>query len=250
MTADGAGYTPNGLYVQKNIPVKWIIDGKALNSCNGQIIVPSLNIQKNLQSGENIIEFTPKDKDISFSCGMGMIRGIIKVVDNVASVDTSKPDASIPAPSSGMSCCGGGGAATKPKSIYGTDLSKVTTDRLIHKAVFYGSKQAVSIKGAGYEFEPLIVVVAKNIKTTIFVDLNSFDNPDGSFIIYSPEKNKIFSTFQGKKGIVKVYATFKQLGVYAISKFNSMVGAIVVVDDIKDVDLETIRKDYIGSDYN
>ena len=105
MTADDAGYTPNGLYVQKNMPVKWIIDGKALNSCNGQIIVPSLNIQKTLQSGENVIEFTPKNKDIDFSCGMGMIRGIIKVVDNVASVDTSKPDSSVPAPSSGMPGC-------------------------------------------------------------------------------------------------------------------------------------------------
>ncbi|MFT5873773.1 MAG: sulfite exporter TauE/SafE/copper chaperone CopZ [Clostridium sp.] len=105
MTADDAGYTPNGLYVQKNMPVKWIIDGKALNSCNGEIIVPDLNIKKTLQPGENIIEFTPKDGDISFSCGMGMIRGVIKVVDNVASVDTSKPDSSIPTPSSGMDCC-------------------------------------------------------------------------------------------------------------------------------------------------
>jgi sulfite exporter TauE/SafE/copper chaperone CopZ len=105
MTADGNGYTPNGLYVQKNMPVKWIIDGRALNSCNGAIVVPSLNKQIILKPGENIIEFTPKDKDIPFSCGMGMIRGIIKVVDNVKSVDTAKSDPSIPAPSSGMSCC-------------------------------------------------------------------------------------------------------------------------------------------------
>ena len=105
MTASDDGYTPNGLYVQKNMPVKWIIDGKTLNSCNGQIVIPSLNIQKDLQSGDNIIEFTPKDDDINFSCGMGMIRGVIKVVDNIKTVDTSKPDSSIPAPSSGMPCC-------------------------------------------------------------------------------------------------------------------------------------------------
>jgi len=114
MTADGSGYTPNGLYIQKNMPVKWVIDGKSLNACNGQIIIPSLNIQQDLKPGENIIEFTPKDKDINFSCGMGMIRGIFKVVDNVATVDTSKPDDSIPAPSSGMPCCTGGGASTPP----------------------------------------------------------------------------------------------------------------------------------------
>jgi plastocyanin domain-containing protein len=45
MTADENGYTPNGLYVQKNMPVKWIIDGKSLNACNGTIIIPSLNKQ-------------------------------------------------------------------------------------------------------------------------------------------------------------------------------------------------------------
>lgn len=106
MTADGSGYTPNGLYVQKGIPVRWIIDGKSINSCNGQIIVPSLKVQKNLKSSENIIEFTPtSSKDISFSCGMGMIRGVIKVVDNIESVDIAKPDSSIPTPSSGMPCC-------------------------------------------------------------------------------------------------------------------------------------------------
>lgn len=105
MTADENGYTPNGLYVQKNMPVKWIIDGKSLNSCNGSIVIPSLNKEINLKSGENVIEFTPKDGDISFSCGMGMIRGVIKVVDNVKTVDTSKKDSSIPAPSSGMPCC-------------------------------------------------------------------------------------------------------------------------------------------------
>lgn len=251
MTADGAGYTPNGLYVQKNMPVKWIIDGKALNSCNSQIIVPSLNIQKNLQPGENVIEFTPKDTDINFSCGMGMIRGIIKVVDNVASVDTSKPDASIPAPSSGMTCCGGGGTATTPTSpqtpsIYGTDLSKVETSRLIHKAVLSGNKQTASIKGTGYEFEPLIIVVVKNIDTTLSFDLNKFDNPDRTFQIVTSDTGTDIATFEGKKGIVKVTTTFNTDGTYGIVKNGTVMGAVIVVDDLKNVDLEKIRTDYIG----
>ena len=108
MTADNNGYTPNAFYVQKGIPVKWIITGDQINSCNNAIVVPSLNIEKTLKSGENIIEFTPEDEDINFSCWMGMIRGVIKVTDNLDSVDTSKADSSIPAPSSGMSCCTGG----------------------------------------------------------------------------------------------------------------------------------------------
>lgn len=250
MTADGAGYTPNGLYVQKNMPVKWIIDGKALNSCNSQIVAPSLDIQKNLQSGENVIEFTPKDKDINFSCGMGMIRGVIKVVDNIETVDTSKVDASVPAPSSGMSCCTGGAApnsAPKTPSIYGTDLSKVETSRLIKKALISGSNQSISIKGTGYEFEPLLVVVAKNVNTTIDFNLVDFDNPEGTFEIASSDTGSNVATFEGKKGRVKVTTPFATTGIYSIIKDGNIVGGVVVTDDLKKVDLEKVRQDYVGS---
>jgi len=254
MTADGSGYTPNGLYVQKNMPVKWIIDGKALNSCNGEIVVPSLNIQKTLQPGENVIEFTPKDKDISFSCGMGMIRGVIKVVDNIKTVDTSKPDSSVPAPSSGMSCCTGGAAGgtaatavPQKASIYGTNLSSVKTSRLVHKAVISGNNQALSIKGTGYEFDPLIVVAAKNVNTFLSFDLNQFDNPAGTFEISNSTTGKNITSFIGYKGIAKVNTTFSASGIYPIIKDGNIVGAVVIVDDLKNVDLEKIRKEYIGS---
>jgi plastocyanin domain-containing protein/sulfite exporter TauE/SafE/copper chaperone CopZ len=250
MTADGAGYTPNGLYIQKNIPVKWIIDGKSLNSCNGQIIIPSLDIERTLQPGENIIEFIPKDEDINFSCGMGMIRGIFKVVDDVATVDTTKPDDSIPVPSAGMPCCTGESstesAAPQKPSIYGTDLSIVKTTRLIHKALLSGSNQTATIKGTGYEFDPLIIIAAKNVKTTLSFDLNNFDNPNGTFEIAASDTGNNVTTFKGKKGIVKVTATFSGEGMYPIIKDGNVVGAVVVVDDFKNVDLEKVRKDYLG----
>lgn len=47
MTADNNGYTPNAFYVQKGIPVRWVIDGKEINSCNNVIVAQSLNIEKN-----------------------------------------------------------------------------------------------------------------------------------------------------------------------------------------------------------
>lgn len=251
MTADGSGYTPNGLYIQKNMPVKWVIDGKSLNACNGQIIIPSLNIQRDLKPGENIIEFTPKDKDINFSCGMGMIRGIFKVVDDVATVDTSKPDESIPAPSAGMPCCIGEQGSTTPQppqkpSIYGTDLSTVETSRLIRKALLSGSNQTATIKGTGYELDPLIIVAAKNVKTTLSFELNDFDNPNGTFEIAASDTGENVTTFEGKKGIIKVTATFSAAGIYPIIKDATVVGSVVVVEDFKNVDLEKIRTDYLG----
>jgi sulfite exporter TauE/SafE/copper chaperone CopZ len=83
MTANASGYSPSVLYVQKNMPVKWVINGEQLTSCNNAIVAPSMDIQRKLQSGENIINFTPGDKDINFSCWMGMIGGVIKVVDDI-----------------------------------------------------------------------------------------------------------------------------------------------------------------------
>ena len=244
MTADNNGYTPNAFYVKKGIPVKWIITGSQINSCNNAVVVPSLNIEKKLNSGENIIEFTPGDKDINFSCWMGMIRGVIKVTDNLDSVDTSKADSSIPAPSSGMSCCTGGGAPQTP-SIYGDDLSKVSTDRLVKKANISGATQSLNINGTGYEFEPLVIVVEKGIKTKLSIDLSLFDNPNGNFDIINAESGKQISSFIGKKGIVNVEFKMDTSGTHLIVKDNVAAVGIEVTDSLKTVNLEDVRKKLI-----
>ncbi|WBW95008.1 urease accessory protein UreH domain-containing protein [Oceanirhabdus sp. W0125-5] len=105
MTADYSGYLPNVLYVQKGIPVKWVIDGKGLTTCNNEIIVPSYDIQKKLSEGENIIEFTPGNNDINFSCWMGMIDGIIKVTDDLDNIDNSVPIDEKSPSRKGSGCC-------------------------------------------------------------------------------------------------------------------------------------------------
>ncbi|GIW64400.1 MAG: hypothetical protein KatS3mg092_0333 [Patescibacteria group bacterium] len=82
MDVTSSGYEPNNLVVKKNIPVKWIVNGVNVLGCQGYLVVPSLGISQVLKQGENIFEFTPKDnKPIYFSCGMGMYRGKIEVID-------------------------------------------------------------------------------------------------------------------------------------------------------------------------
>jgi sulfite exporter TauE/SafE/plastocyanin domain-containing protein/copper chaperone CopZ len=259
MTADGSGYTPNAFYVKKGVPVKWIIKGNALNSCNNGIVVTSLNIEKTLKAGDNIIEFTPQDnKDINFSCWMGMIRGVIKVTDNLDTVDTTKADSSIPAPSSGMPCCTGNAAtgtnattsatatvAQKP-SIYGSNLSVVPTSRLVRKAEVTGSSQSISVKGIGYELEPMVLVMENNLNTKLTVDLNSFDNPYGKYEVIELTTNKTVVTFTGVRGSVS--ATFKlpDQGTYMIIKDNSLLGVIEGVYDINSANLESIRAKYVN----
>ncbi|NMM64471.1 heavy metal transport/detoxification protein [Clostridium sp. P21] len=252
MTADGNGYTPNVLYVKKNIPVKWIIDGKQITSCNNAIVVPSLNIKKQLNNGENVIEFTPDDKDINFSCWMGMITGVIRVVDNLDSVDTSKVDPSTP-PASTPNCCSGGSVSSsgnssnmqQSPSIYGDDLNKVPTESLVSTAMVIGKNQSATIKGIGYEFKPLIIVVDKNIQTKLTFDLTAFDNTEGKFELVSAKTAETFKSFDGKKGVIDLDITFNEASGYGIVKDGKVLGIIELVDDIKKADLENIRKTYI-----
>lgn len=87
ITADYYGYTPNLVYIKKDILTRFIIDGKQLSGCNNSIIIPSLNIEKELQEGENIIEFTPNNvTSIDYSCWMGIIGGSIEVIDDLPSL--------------------------------------------------------------------------------------------------------------------------------------------------------------------
>ncbi len=82
MVVDGRGYTPNEFVVKKNIPVRWEIKGENVYGCQGYFVVPDLGIRKALEPGNNFFEFTPKEKKpILFSCGMGMYRGRIEVID-------------------------------------------------------------------------------------------------------------------------------------------------------------------------
>ncbi|MEK7521947.1 MAG: sulfite exporter TauE/SafE family protein, partial [Patescibacteria group bacterium] len=82
MDVISGGYSPNQFTIKKGIPVRWVINGKNVFGCQGYFVVPTLNISKALNEGENIIEFTPKETGfINFSCGMGMYRGRIEVID-------------------------------------------------------------------------------------------------------------------------------------------------------------------------
>lgn len=77
------GRYPN-ITVQAGVPVKWVIDAPegSINGCNYKILMRDYGIEYTFQTGENIIEFTPKQPGaIAYSCWMGMIRGNIFVLD-------------------------------------------------------------------------------------------------------------------------------------------------------------------------
>lgn len=248
MTADNRGYTPNAFYVQKGVPVKWIIDGKQLNSCNNAVVAKSIDKQLKLKNGENVIEFTPGDKDINFSCWMGMIRGVIKVTDKLDTVDISsaKDDASIPQ-AGGESCCASPvGDESAAPSIYGDDITKVPTETLVGKALAAGQYQSAKFKGIGYELQPLIIVTGSGSSTKITFDLNSFDNAEGEYLILDATTGDQITSFTAKKGSTDFEFKPKKAGGYAILKDNGILGIIEVVDDLKGAKLEDVRNKYLG----
>ena len=73
--------------VQAGIPVRWTIHAEpgTLNGCNNRIIIPEYGrMQKKLELGDNVIEFTPaRSGAFLYTCWMGMIRGRITVVDKL-----------------------------------------------------------------------------------------------------------------------------------------------------------------------
>ena len=251
MTVNNNGYSPNAFYVQKGIPVKWIINGEELNSCNNAIAFQ--NKEYKFKKGETIIEFTPGDKDINFSCWMGMIRGVIKVTDNLDNVDISKNDPSLPPASKGPSCCAGpvdenkseSEVSSKP-SIYGDDITKVPTDMLLKKALSDESSQSATFKGQGYELQPLIVVADNSSNTKLTFDLTDFDNAEGDYLILNSDTGDEISSFTAKKGINIVEFSPQEIGGYAIVKDDQALGIIAVVENLKTFDTETIRNKYIG----
>jgi len=121
MDASANGYSPSYFKVRAGLPVRWEITDKGTSGCTNAIISKSLFAGEiPLTSGQTSIkEFTPEQPGkYKFSCWMGMISGMIEVVDSdslnqpdVPSSLTSENNLFSPsgAESLGGSCSAGGG---------------------------------------------------------------------------------------------------------------------------------------------
>lgn len=80
MTESDGGYDPNVFHIKPNIKTRWIVNATNPYSCASQLTAPAIGVQKQLEPGENIIEFiSPASGTINFSCSMGMYSGRIIV---------------------------------------------------------------------------------------------------------------------------------------------------------------------------
>ncbi|HOH89080.1 MAG TPA: heavy metal transport/detoxification protein, partial [Bacillota bacterium] len=130
-------------------------------------------------------------------------------------------------------------------SIYGDDISKVPTEKLVSKALVDGKKQSVTFKGIGYELQPLIAVAGSGGKISLTFDLTDFDNAEGEYLIIDASTGKDVTTFTAEKGINEIEFSPKNIDGYAIVKDNYILGIIEVVDNLEAADIKEIREKYL-----
>ena len=120
MDAYSSGYKPNYFKVRAGVPVRWEISDIGTSGCTNAVLSRGLfDGQIALTPGKTSIkEFTPaKPGKYKFSCWMGMISGIIEVVDGQGSVSAATNNPSnneenvIPSGAKGCGCGGGGGGS-------------------------------------------------------------------------------------------------------------------------------------------
>lgn len=114
MDAGASGYVPNVLNVRVGTPVRWEISDIGTSGCTNSVISKSLfDGRINLTPGETAVkEFTPTEVGrYKFSCWMGMVSGIINVVEEDGSIpaDLAGNDSEIE-PSGAVGCGGGDGS--------------------------------------------------------------------------------------------------------------------------------------------
>ena len=84
MDSSASGYKPNYFKVLAGVPVKWEIVDKGTSGCTNAIISKGLFDEEiTLLPGQTSVkEFTPtKPGKYKFSCWMGMVSGIIEVIN-------------------------------------------------------------------------------------------------------------------------------------------------------------------------
>ncbi len=107
VTVDGSGYSPAILVLQKGVPAKINFKVSQLSSCNEYVVFPELNGQIDLGSQTSTPQITPQS-DFSFQCGMGMLRGYVKVVDDINKIDRNaiqQEAQGYVSAGGGMTCC-------------------------------------------------------------------------------------------------------------------------------------------------
>ncbi|SHH54197.1 copper ion binding protein [Sporobacter termitidis DSM 10068] len=102
------GYSPAVVVLQKGIPARIKFTTSQLNACNGTVYFPEYGGGLDLTTDKET-PLLPVSDDFSFECGMGMLHGYVKVVDDIKNVDMDAVKQAVqnytPSAGGGAGCC-------------------------------------------------------------------------------------------------------------------------------------------------
>ncbi len=83
ITVDKNGFSPSSIEVEAGHKLNLVFNRADKNNCGNVVVFPKLKIRKNLPVGKDVIvSLTPTEAGtITFTCGMGMMKGSIVVAD-------------------------------------------------------------------------------------------------------------------------------------------------------------------------
>ena len=219
MAVNAYGYDVDAQIVKVGTPVRINVEAQNINGCNNPISIPQYGVEVDIRE-ENIIEFTPdKDGAITISCWMGMVTTKIYAVNDTSSFDKSTIEADDEYADGGFGgCCGAQGES--------------------EAAIAEISEEGQTVKmNVGWDgFFPNVLVVQKDIPVTweIYGDEISYCNK----AITIPGTDVLIDVEKGKK---EVKFTPNAIGEIRFTCWMGMLqGRIVVVDDIENVDLDSL----------
>ncbi len=115
MTASASGYSPNYFKIRAGVPVRWEISDTGTSACTNAVMSRGLfEGQIDLSPGTTSVkEFTvQKAGKYKFSCWMGMVTGVIEVVNQNGTVNSASGSVQeIPSGAKGCGCGGGNGSS-------------------------------------------------------------------------------------------------------------------------------------------
>ena len=109
IVVDANGYTPAVIVMQRGVKGKVKFVAGSLSSCNAVVNFPEYKGGLDLRQGQLETPFLDITSDFTFECGMGMLHGYVKVVDDTNKVDLNAVRAQVASykPRVGAGgCCG------------------------------------------------------------------------------------------------------------------------------------------------
>jgi sulfite exporter TauE/SafE/copper chaperone CopZ len=110
VTVDGEGYTPAVIVMQRGVKGRIRFLPGRLDACNYLVYFPAYQGGLDLSQGRLETPYLEIAEDFTFECGMGMLHGYVKVVEDLTRVDLKEVKRQVaafkPSVGSGGGCCG------------------------------------------------------------------------------------------------------------------------------------------------